>query len=1394
MVSAFFGWLSLITAELHAQTVTFNDNDLKTYLLTQVDAAGGGNGDGQIQTSEALTLTELFYQGNGLTDATGLEAFTNLEELYLDNNSLSSIDLSPFVNLIDLSLNSNDFETIDVSALASLQTLSISNNSLTALNVSDLSSLKSLIAGSNNLTEMDLSSNDQLTVVKLHYNDLESLNLRNGANATLSTLLITNNSNLTCVEVDDVTDATGYAGWTKGSGTSYAISCEPIVTVNDSNFKTYLLGQVDSNADGEIQVSEAEGFSGTISYRDKGEAFSDATGLEAFINVSTIFIDRNNLSSLDVSQNTGLTKLVAYTNPISTINLSTNVLLEELYLGFTNIEILDMSNLPELRHLEMIGTPLHTLDLDNNTKLETLIIYDNDLSELDLTTNVLLSDLKIHSNDISELSLTTNTMLTELWAHNLSLSQLDLSANSALSIVYLQNNNLQEFQIDNGNNGDISQLNLTGNVDLRCIQVDNVASADANEGWLKDASAYYVTDCEIVTVNDTAFETYLLGLVDSNADGYIQVSEAENLMGSIDYANKGLSDATGLEAFVNATKINLSQNSLETIDLSQNTKITQLRLYNNDLVALDLSANDQLDYIMAYNNDLSVFELNTDCPLLAIDLSNNPNLSSFDPTNYPDLRYLALSSTGISNVNITENPDLTYLQLSGTNISSLDISNNLLLQTLGIGNLGFNGFDLSNHTALEYITVSGNTMGDLDLSNHSNLIRLYAHDAGLTTLNIRNDNNSAILTLSVQDNPNLTCIITDDSSIPSGRTGWSKDASARYDDECLPTVTVNDESLETYLLTLVDAANGGNDDGYIQVSEAENFTGAIIHRNQSLSDITGLDAFVNITRLDLGVNQISSLDPSVYTDLIYLNLNENELSTINVSENSFLEELRIAANANITTVDVLDNPELHTLYLFNTSIEDVDVTSNLKLRTLAVQNLPNLTALNLANNTELSALEIYNTGISELDVSGFSNLYYLDISSTEITFLDLSQNGNLEYVAAENTSLAYLNLKNGNHALLEELYLEGNPNLTCIEVDDVAYAEANWTNIDEIANYNTECRDEQEITLATINDKLTTDGSFEVSVASTSELDVDLSVSGPATVDGYIITLDGTAGTVTVFANQSGNESFQPAIEKSVSFEVVKAAQSLTITAIEDKLTTDESFEVSASSTSELEVTLSVSGPATINGTTITLDGTAGTVTVFGNQSGNDMYAAADEASITFEVTEPAAEKQSQTISISAIADKLTTDGPFTVSATSTSGLAVDLTVSGPASIDENGIITLDGTVGTVTVTANQAGDDAFEAADEVIITFEVSEPVVNAVPQSLSVNIYPNPASEWISVDGITSEADFQLLNTDGHLVIRKKIKKSDLVDISAVAKGMYILRIAENNSYTTTKVLIQR
>ncbi|UXX80833.1 Ig-like domain-containing protein [Reichenbachiella carrageenanivorans] len=171
-------------------------------------------------------------------------------------------------------------------------------------------------------------------------------------------------------------------------------------------------------------------------------------------------------------------------------------------------------------------------------------------------------------------------------------------------------------------------------------------------------------------------------------------------------------------------------------------------------------------------------------------------------------------------------------------------------------------------------------------------------------------------------------------------------------------------------------------------------------------------------------------------------------------------------------------------------------------------------------------------------------------------------------------------------------------------------------------------KQDQTITITAIDDKMTTDGAFDIAASSTSGLAVALTVTGPASISGNTITLDGTAGTVTVLANQAGDNNFNPATVASASFEVTepvveKSDQTITIAVIEDKLTIDAAFEVEATSTSELEVTLTVTGPATISGNTITLDGTAGTVTVFGNQAGNEEFEAAEAVSISFEVTEP---------------------------------------------------------------------------------------------------------------------------------------------------------------------------
>jgi hypothetical protein len=152
-------------------------------------------------------------------------------------------------------------------------------------------------------------------------------------------------------------------------------------------------------------------------------------------------------------------------------------------------------------------------------------------------------------------------------------------------------------------------------------------------------------------------------------------------------------------------------------------------------------------------------------------------------------------------------------------------------------------------------------------------------------------------------------------------------------------------------------------------------------------------------------------------------------------------------------------------------------------------------------------------------------------------------------------------------------------------------------------------------------------GPFAVAApTSSSSLPVTLSVkSGPATISANnTVTLIG-AGTVVLAANQAGNENYSAASEVTTSFSVSKSSQTIAaFGAISDKVFGAGPFAVTVpTSSSSLPVTLSVkSGPASVNGNTVTLTG-AGTVVLAANQSGNANYNAAPEVTTSFSVTAP---------------------------------------------------------------------------------------------------------------------------------------------------------------------------
>jgi len=63
----------------------------------------------------------------------------------------------------------------------------------------------------------------------------------------------------------------------------------------------------------------------------------------------------------------------------------------------------------------------------------------------------------------------------------------------------------------------------------------------------------------------------------------------------------------------------------------------------------------------------------------------------------------------------------------------------------------------------------------------------------------------------------------------------------------------------------------------------------------------------------------------------------------------------------------------------------------------------------------------------------------------------------LIHLYCNSNQLTCLNVANGNNINISGFSANGNPNLSCIEVDDILYSIINWTNIDAGSSFSTKC-------------------------------------------------------------------------------------------------------------------------------------------------------------------------------------------------------------------------------------------------------------------------------------------------------------------------------------------------
>ena len=117
-----------------------------------------------------------------------------------------------------------------------------------------------------------------------------------------------------------------------------------------------------------------------------------------------------------------------------------------------------------------------------------------------------------------------------------------------------------------------------------------------------------------------------------------------------------------------------------------------------------------------------------------------------------------------------------------------------------------------------------------------------------------------------------------------------------------------------------------------------------------------------------------------------------------------------------------------------------------------------LTSLNVSQNTALITLYCYNNQLTSLDVSQNTALADLICSDSQLTSLDVSNNTALTTLDCSSNQLTTLDVRNGNNNLLDTMFsCLKNYNLTCINVDNVAWANTNWINIEPQHYFSTNC-------------------------------------------------------------------------------------------------------------------------------------------------------------------------------------------------------------------------------------------------------------------------------------------------------------------------------------------------
>lgn len=656
--------------------------------------------------------------------------------------------------------------------------------------------------------------------------------------------------------------------------------------IPDTNFEQALVNQgIDSDGLVNGQILNAD--VNTITLLNVSNSnISDLTGISAFTSLRSLRCQDNQLTALDVTNNTALDFLYCSNNQISTLNLNFNTALASLLCANNQLSSLNFSNNSALDFVSCSNNQLTGITFNNNNVLEYLACSDNQLTSLNLSTktnlefiyanNNQLTTLDIAStaplktiecddnqlttlnlsstntstlerlfcraNQLASLNLSNSTLLQELRCNNNQLTSLNIAATNTLTYVGCENNQLASLNLANNTalthircqNNQLTALNVSNNTALEFLECENnlITSLD-----LTASTALIRLTCQY---------NQLTNLTIPSNNTLLEVNCEHNLLTTLNLANN-----TAVEM------INCGSNLLSNININNTIALNLLECDSNQLTSLNTSSSSALSTLYCFHNQLTRLDISNNTLLEDLNGSGN-QINSLNTTNNNQLRVLVLFDNQLTTLNVANNTLLEHIQCGSNRLSHLNISNHLFLRSLILDNNQLSTLSVSNIPQLIYLTCFQNQLTSLLIDNCPSLQYLNSGDNQLQYLNLKNLPNlgqgvSGLDSVHLSNNlPNLI-ICVDDANLAATSVVWVEDATATYTEICPNTTLVGNVKADDNNNCLLDNMEPIVENAIISISDGTN---TLYRKSNTIGNYTA--------ELDTGTYTLNILPPNPY--------------------------------------------------------------------------------------------------------------------------------------------------------------------------------------------------------------------------------------------------------------------------------------------------------------------------------------------------------------------------------------------------------------------------------------------------------------------------------------------------------------------------------------------------